>query len=167
MRYGSGRCVRVNESTPSERTPEDGEPTSFREKTKDWYERHKPKIRVAFGVTLAVSLVVVAHLYQKQDGERYDAEDIEDSPEPDAVSEPTEPRQPSVSEPTEPRQSSLDPDRDPFLRRLPPGHRASEAAKERYRELTGNELPPGYTVVRRWMYRDDASEEVDPGEAAA
>ncbi|MGY1584738.1 hypothetical protein [Streptomyces sp. MN13] len=137
-------------------TPEVGEPTSFGQKTKTWYEKHKPKIRVAFGVTLAVGLAVVAHLHERQDSERYDAEDIEDSHEPDAG-----------SEPTEPRQSSLDPDRDPFLRRLPPGHRASEAAKERYRELTGNELPAGYTVVRRWMYRDDASEEEDPGEAAA
>lgn len=147
----SGRCVRVNDSTP-----EDDEATSFAQKTKVWYKKHEPKIRVVFGVTLAVGLVVVAHLYLRQDGERYDAEEIGDSPEPE-----------SGSEPKEPRQSSLDPDRDPFLRRLPPGHRASEAAKERYRELTGNELPPGYTVVRRWMYLDDASEEEDPGEAAA
>lgn len=147
----SGRCVRVTDLTP-----EDDEPSSFGQKTKDWYKKHEPKIRVAFGVTLAVGLVVVAHLYLSKDGEEYESGDIEDSPEHE-----------SGSEPTEPRQSSLDPDRDPFLRRLPPGHRASDAAKARYRELTGNELPPGYTVVRRWMYLDDASEEEDIGKAAA
>ncbi|MGW4559932.1 hypothetical protein ACWEOV_40920 [Streptomyces sp. NPDC004365] len=134
-------------------TPEDDEPTSFSQKTKDWYEKHKPKIRVAFGVTLAVGLGLVAvALHQRQNGEGCGMEDIGDSLEP---------------EPTEPRQSSLDPDRDPFLRRLPLGHRASGAARERYRELTGDELPPGYTVVRRWMYLGEASEEEEPGEAAA
>ncbi|MGW1817100.1 hypothetical protein ACWCQM_26445 [Streptomyces sp. NPDC002125] len=143
-----------NAATPSEPTPEGGDPTSFAEKTKDWYGRHKPKIRVALGVTLAVGLVVVAHLHGRRDGERYDAEDIGDF-EPDSDREATD----------EPRQSALDPDRDPFLRRLPAGQQASEAAKERYRELTGNELPSGYTLVRRWFFLNPGDE--DPGEAAA
>jgi hypothetical protein len=135
-------------------TPEDGKPTSFAEKTKNWYERHKPKVRIVGAVTLAVGLAVVAHLATRQDGERYDAEDIGDS---DLV---------SGSEATdEPRRSSLDPDRDPFLRRLPAGQQASEAAKARYKELTGNELPPGYTLVRRWFYLSPDDE--DPAEAAA
>ncbi len=139
----------VNDSTP-----EDGEPTSFVEKTKNWYERHKPKIRIVGAVTLAVGLVVVAHLATRQDGERYDAEDIGDS-EPVSGREATD----------EPRRSSLDLDRDPFLRRLPAGQQASEAAKARYKELTGNDLPPGYTLVRRWFYLSPDDE--DPGEAAA
>ncbi|MFI6209980.1 hypothetical protein ACIBAI_26990 [Streptomyces sp. NPDC051041] len=135
-------------------TPEDGEPTSFVEKTKSWYERHKPKIRIIGAVTLAVGLAVVAHLATRQDGERYDAEDIEDS------------NQVSGREAMdEPRRSSLDPDRDPFLRRLPAGQQASEAAKARYKELTGNDLPPGYTLVRRWFYLSPGDD--DPGEAAA
>ncbi|MFD0374574.1 hypothetical protein [Streptomyces sp. NPDC127112] len=139
-------------------TPEDGEPTSFGQKTKNWYEKHKSKLRVALGVTLAVGLglVVATNLHGRPDGERFDAEDIGEW-EPESG--------PEV--PDEPRRSVLDPDRSPFLRRLPPGQRASEAAKERYRELTGNDLPPGYTVVRRWMFLDDASEDEDPGEAAA
>jgi hypothetical protein len=145
-----------NAATPSEPTPEDSGPTSFGEKTKNWYERHKPKIRIVGTVTLAVGLIVVTHLVTRRDGERYDAEDIGDG-EPDSGREATD----------KTRQSVLDPDRDPFLRRLPPGQRASEAAKARYRELTGNELPPGYTVVRRWMFLDDATEDEDPGEAAA
>ncbi|MEU7555959.1 hypothetical protein AB0B01_27125 [Streptomyces sp. NPDC044571] len=134
--------------------PEDSEPTSFAETAKNWYARHKPKIRVALGVTLAVGLVVAAHRYERQDGEWYDAEDIGDwEPVSDRVA------------PNEPRQSALDPDRDPFLRRLPTGQQASEAAKARYRELTGNELPPGYTLVRRWFFLNPEDE--DPGEAAA
>ncbi|MET9528023.1 hypothetical protein [Streptomyces coeruleorubidus] len=135
-------------------TPEDGEPTSFAEKTKNWYERHKPKIRIVGAVTLAVGLAVVAHLATRQDGERYDAEDIGDS-DPVSGCEATD----------EPRRSSLDPDRDPFLRRLPAGQQAGEAAKARYKELTGNDLPPGYTLVRRWFYLSPDGE--DPGEAAA
>ncbi|MGW5466134.1 hypothetical protein [Streptomyces sp. NPDC003996] len=106
-------------------------------KTKNWYERHKPKIRTVGAVTLAV----VAHLATRQDGERYDTEDIGDS-EPVSGHEATD----------EPRRSSLYPDRDPFLRRLSAGRQASEAAKARYKELTGNDLPPGYTLVHRWFY---------------
>jgi hypothetical protein len=144
--------VHVNDSTP----PEEGEPTSFGEKTRNWYERHQPQIRVALGVTLAVSLTVVAHLAEKQGRVRYDAEDIGDS-EPVSGREATD----------EPRQSSLNPDRDPFLRRLPVGQHAREEAKARYKELTGNDLPPGYTLVRRWYFLADSSESEDPGEAAA
>ncbi|WP_345457480.1 hypothetical protein [Actinoallomurus oryzae] len=141
----------MSDDTPSEPTPEDGEPTSFAEKTKNWYEKHKPKIRAVGGVTLVVGLAVVAYL-----AERYDAEDIADS-EPVSDPETTD----------EPRRSSLDPDRDPFLRRLPPGQHASEEARARYKELTGNDLPPGYTLVRRWFFPSDSSEDEDPGEAAA
>ena len=150
MREGSGRCVCVNDSTPK-----DDEPTSFAEKTKHWYERHKPKIRIIVGgVTLAVGLAAAVYLATRQDGEGYDVEDVRDS-EPVSDREATD----------EPRQSCLDPDRDPFLRRLHPDHRASEDAKARFKELMGKDLPPGYTLVRRWMFMnpdDDAS-----GEAAA
>jgi hypothetical protein len=143
--------VRVSDDTPSEPTPEDGEPTSFAEKTKNWYEKHKPKIRAVGGVTLVVGLAVVGYL-----AEKYDAEDIADS-EPVSAPETTD----------EPRRSSLDPDRDPFLRRLPPGQYASEEARARYKELSGNDLPPGYTLVRRWFFPSDSSEDEDRGEAAA
>ncbi|MGW2058478.1 hypothetical protein ACWCOZ_31975 [Streptomyces sp. NPDC001840] len=105
-------------------------------------------------MTLVVGLTVVASLTTRQDGERYDAEDLGDS-EPVSGREATD----------EPRRSSIDPDRDPFLRRLPAGQQASEAAKARYRELTGNDLPPGYTLVRRWFYPSPGDE--DSGEAAA
>ncbi|MFC7934872.1 hypothetical protein ACFU2J_01355 [Streptomyces sp. NPDC057387] len=140
----------------NESTPEDGEPTSFVEKTKSWYGKHKAKIRVAVGVTATVGLAVVAYLAERQDTERYDAEDIWDS-EPVSDREATD----------EPRQSSLDPDRDPFLRRLPAGQHASEEANARYKERTGYDLPPGYTAVRPWSFPDDSSEEEGPGEAAA
>ncbi|MCC9740999.1 hypothetical protein [Streptomyces sp. MNU89] len=135
-------------------TSEDCEPASFVEKTKNWYERHKPKIHIVGAVTLVVGLTVVAHLTTRQDGERYDAEDLGDS-EPVSGREATD----------EPCRSSLDPDRDPFLRRLPAGQQASEAAKARYKELTGNDLLPGYTLVRRWFYLSPGDE--DSGEAGA
>lgn len=131
--------------------PEDGEPTSFVEKTKNWYGKHKPKIRVALGVTLAVGLAVVAHLHERADAERYDAEDIGDS-ESFSDREATD----------EPRHSFLDPDRDPFLRRLPAGQRASEEANARYRELRGCDLPPGYTCVRPWSFLSPDDEDDDP-----
>ncbi|AVV45341.1 MULTISPECIES: hypothetical protein [Streptomyces] len=130
----------MDDSTPGERTPADGEPAPSDEKSKSWYAKHKPKIRVMGGVTLSVSLAVVAYL-ARQGSTRHEVEDIADY-EPASDDEATE----------QPRQSSPAPDRDPFLRRLPPGQHASEEAKARYRELTGNELPDGYTVVRRWMY---------------
>ncbi|MFI6360477.1 hypothetical protein ACIBJF_50020 [Streptomyces sp. NPDC050743] len=123
-------------------------------KTKNWYERHKPKIRIVGAVTLAVGLAVVAHLAMRQDGERHDAEDIGDS-EPVSSHEATD----------EPRRSSFDPDRDPFLRKLAVGQQASDADKARYKELTGNDLPPGYTLVRRWFYL--SPDDDDRGEAAA
>ncbi|MFD4950455.1 hypothetical protein [Streptomyces sp. NPDC058451] len=129
----------MDDSTPGEPTPADGEPAPSEEKSKSWYAKHKPKIRV-IGVTLVVGLAVVAYLV-RQGSVRHEVKDIAGY-EPASDDETTE----------QPRQSSPDPDRDPFLRRLPPGQHASEEAKARYRELTGNELPDGYTVVRRWMY---------------
>lgn len=70
----------MGERLRAQRAPENSEFTSFAETAKKWYERHKPKIRVALGVTLAVGLglVVAAHRQERQDGERYDAEDIGD-----------------------------------------------------------------------------------------
>ncbi|MFI0928680.1 hypothetical protein ACH4TP_32980 [Streptomyces sp. NPDC021012] len=142
----------MTDSKPSE----DDEPTSFVEKTKKWYGKHKPKIRVALGVTLAVGLTVLTHLHEKADVERYDAEDIGDS---GAFSD---------REATdELRQSFLDPDRDPFLRRLPTGQRASEEANARYRERRGCDLPRGYTCVRPWSFMSPDDEDEEPGEAAA
>ncbi|MET9955825.1 hypothetical protein ABZ135_30345 [Streptomyces sp. NPDC006339] len=142
----------MTDSTP----PEDREPTSFVEKTRNWYGKHKPKIRVALGVTLAMGLAVAAHLHQRPDAEGYDTEDIGDS-ESFSDREATD----------EPRQTFLDPDRDPFLRRLPAGQRASEEANARYRERTGYDLPPGYTCVRPWSTLNPDDEDEDPGEVAA
>ncbi|QKW22265.1 hypothetical protein HUT16_27190 [Kitasatospora sp. NA04385] len=147
-----------DDSTPPGEPPEDSGSTSFSESARNWYQRHKPKIRIALGVALTVGVGVVAALATQrpegQEGETYEAENIEGlAPVPNHDTTGAF------------RQSALDPDRDPFLRRLPPGQHASEAAKARYRELTGNELPPGYTVVRRWLFLD--SEDEGPDEAAA
>lgn len=133
--------MRVNDSTP----PEDGEPTRFA-KVKNWGKKHKPKLRAAGGATLAIGggilAAVIASRIEGRDAERYEVEYWEPPSAPE--------------EADQSRQSFLDPDRDPFLRRLPAGHHASEEARTRYRELTGNELPDGYTVVRRWLYETAA-----------
>jgi hypothetical protein len=140
-------------ATPGEPSADD-EPTPFAEKTKNWYERHKPKIYVALGATLGLGLVVAARRHEGQSGERFDAEDIDDIEnwQPDS-----NPKAVGAS-----RQSAPNPDSDPFLRNLPINQHASEAAKERHRERTGLDLPPGKTSVRRWLYRslnDEDSEE--------
>ncbi|MEV5131383.1 hypothetical protein ACN6K8_004240 [[Kitasatospora] papulosa] len=143
----------MNDSTPGEPASEDGEPTSFAEKTKHLCRKHKGKILAAGGVALVILVVVVRHAMEQSVAE--DAEDQDPSPAPETTDQP--------------RRSSLDPDRDPFLRKLPVGQHASEEAKARYRELTGNEIPPGYTLVRRWLFLVGSSEdeEEEPGEAAA
>ncbi|MFF4802304.1 hypothetical protein ACFY1U_28530 [Streptomyces sp. NPDC001351] len=126
-------------------SPEDGEPTRFA-KAKNWCKKHEPKFRAAGGATLAIGGVilaaVIASRIKGRDAERYEVEDWEPPSAPE--------------EADQSRQSFLDPDRDPFLRTLPHGQHASEEAKARYRELTGNELPDGYTVVRRWLYETAA-----------
>ncbi|MCX4972768.1 hypothetical protein [Streptomyces sp. NBC_00620] len=127
----------MNDFTP----PEDGEPTRFA-KAKNWCKKHEPRFRAAGGATLAIGGVIlaatIASRIEGRDAERYEVEDW------DPLSAPEEADQS--------RQSFLGPDRDPFLRRLPAGQHASEEAKARYRELVGDELPDGYTVVRRWLY---------------
>lgn len=142
MRDGSGKYVRVNDSA----LPKEGEPTRFA-KTKNWCKKHEPKFRAAGGATLAIGGVllaaVITNRIEGRDAERYEAENQ------DPVSAPEEAEGQS-------RQSFLDPSRDPFLRRLPAGQSAREEAMARHRELTGNELPDGYTVVRRWLYETAA-----------
>ncbi|MFC8803929.1 hypothetical protein ACFT9J_10795 [Streptomyces anthocyanicus] len=141
----------MNDSTLGKPASEEGEPTSFAEKTKYLCRKHKGKFLAAGGMALAIVAVVVRHAMEQSVAES--AEEQEPSPAPETTDQS--------------RRSSLDPDRDPFLRRLPVGQHASEEAKARYRELTGNEIPPGYTLVRRWLFVVDSSEDEDPGEAAA
>lgn len=48
--------MHVTDSTP----PEDGEPTSFGQKAKNWYEKRKPKILAVAGAVGGVALAVAA-----------------------------------------------------------------------------------------------------------
>ncbi|TGZ13351.1 hypothetical protein DV517_48340 [Streptomyces sp. S816] len=83
--------MRVNDSTPSEPTSEDGEPTSFVEKTKNWYGKHRTTIRAACGAACGVALVVavvVARQAREQNatentGEAEDTGSADDSAEGD------------------------------------------------------------------------------------
>ncbi|MFD4542449.1 hypothetical protein [Streptomyces bauhiniae] len=130
-------------------TPEDGEPTSFGQKTRNWYREHKPKIRAVGSVTFAVGMAVVAHLVARQDADTYEVEAYE--AEGDADSESL----PAAEAVGEPRQSP-----DPFVRNLPAGQNASEEKKAQYKAETGGDLEPGTTYVHRLQGED-------PGEAAA
>ncbi|MFC8415326.1 hypothetical protein [Streptomyces coelicoflavus] len=140
----------MNDSVPpSEPAPESGEPTSFAEKTKNWYERHKPKIRVVGGVTLAVGLAVVRHLAERpgietQVADRPDAESIVDSEQSTVADTARGPRQTPA----------------PHLRNLGPGRNASPGKRAQFREETGGDLPPNTTYVS--PQKGEA-----PGEAAA
>ncbi|MBQ1113761.1 hypothetical protein [Streptomyces sp. C3-3] len=62
-------------------TPENDEPTSFGQKTKNWYEKNKPTIRAvggAFGAVAAFfAVAVVAYTISPDDAE--DVEDVEDA----------------------------------------------------------------------------------------
>ncbi|MFF4345651.1 hypothetical protein ACFY00_37820 [Kitasatospora sp. NPDC001540] len=131
-------------------TPEDDEPVSFATKTKNWCEKHKPKLYIALGVTVTVGvgLFAAARHLAEQDDENHDAEEI-------AGLEPT----PDDEVLNEPRQSYRDPDREPFLRRLPPGQQASEASKAKYRDLYGTDLPDGVVPVDPWRYGKKADED--------
>ncbi|MFH8237287.1 hypothetical protein [Streptomyces sp. NPDC018321] len=142
--------MHVNDSAPhSEPAPEEGEPTSFADKTKNWYERHKPKIRVVGGVTLAVGLAVVRHIAERpgvatQDADRPGAESLVDF-EQSAVADTAR----------EPRQTPT-----PHLRNLGAGRKASPGKRAQFKEETGGELPPNTTYV-------NPQKGEGPGEAAA
>ncbi|WP_405938627.1 hypothetical protein OG338_20005 [Streptomyces sp. NBC_00726] len=146
----------MTDSTPSEPTADDGEPTSFRERAKGWAEKHPRTIQVVktMAVTVGVAAgVAVAVMAFKSDGMAQDeAEDAGYAEDGEAQEPFSDPEAASQT-----RQSHPDPDRDPFLRRLPRGQQASPEARERYRELTdGGELPDGYTLVSRWLYETAA-----------
>ncbi|MCW8220081.1 hypothetical protein [Streptomyces griseolus] len=136
----------MNDSTPSEPTPKNGEPTFFAKTAKNWYTRHRSRILAVGSVALAV---VVAGLAERRDSE--------DTEVPEAVSPPE-----SLDEP---RRSSSAYDVDPFLRRLPEGQNASKEKKARYKEETGNDLPPGHTSVRGWSFPGDEPEKSRQGHA--
>ncbi|MGW3509553.1 hypothetical protein [Streptomyces sp. NPDC000994] len=118
-------------------TPEDGEPTSFVEKTKNLYGKHKGKILAAGtalgGVALAV-VVVVARKAMEQNATE-EAEDIGSVADPAAVDE---------------------------RRKTPVKHQVVEHT----RTLADGRVVPvaGY---ERGGSSDDEDEDEDPGEAAA
>ncbi|MGW3313384.1 hypothetical protein ACWDG9_43245 [Streptomyces sp. NPDC001073] len=138
----------MNDSTP----PEDGEPTRFA-KAKNWCKKHEPKLRAAGAVGLAVGLIVVRHIAERQDAETYtgvhDAET--DDAEDGAASEPV-----SATETT----GESRPSPSPHVRNLHKGWNASPEKQVQYKAETGEDLPPGTT----WVH---PSEDEDPGEVAA
>ncbi|MDT0459381.1 hypothetical protein RM550_27315 [Streptomyces sp. DSM 41527] len=124
-------------------TPEDGEHTSFAERTKDLYRKHRGKILAVGGAvgSVALTAVVVIARNSMQPSVPEDTEDQE---------------QTSATETTgEPRQSPT-----PHLRKLAEGQNASEEKQAQYKAETGDDLAPGTT----WVH---PPEDEDPGEAAA
>lgn len=143
--------MRVNDSTPGKPTSEDGEPTSFAENAKNLIMKHKGKILAVGSALGSVALAaVVAGLTEGRDTQ--EAEDQEPVSDPETTDE---------------RRSSSAYDVDPHLRKLPEGQNASEEKKSKYKEETGDDLPPGQTWVNGWSFPGDSPEDEDPGEAAA
>ncbi|WP_307679642.1 hypothetical protein [Streptomyces sp. V4I2] len=106
-------------------TPENDEPTTFVETSKNLFRKHKPKVLAVGGAVGSVALAVIAASLAGGRG----SENTEDQESLSA---------PETSDQS--RRSSSDHDRDPFLRRLPAGQHASDEARARYKELTGNDL---------------------------
>jgi hypothetical protein len=94
--------VPVNDSTP----PEDGEPTSFGQKTKNWYEKHKSKIRAVGGAVGGVALTA-AVLVAKHAMEQNAAEDAEDTGSAADSAEEDERRKPSIKHTVAPHKRRL------------------------------------------------------------
>ncbi|MDX2758398.1 hypothetical protein [Streptomyces europaeiscabiei] len=139
--------MRVNDSTPSEPTPEDGEPTSFAEAAKNLFRKHKAKIVAVGAVGLAV-VGVVASLAEGQD-----TEDSEPSLGPEDADRPK-------------RTSPVGHEVVATLVKLVAGQQASEERRAAYKEATGEDLPADSTY-RSKHRRGDFGEDGTPGEAAA
>ncbi|WP_033947715.1 hypothetical protein [Streptomyces sp. CNQ431] len=144
--------------------PDDGEPTPFREKAKDWAEKHPRTIRfvkVAGVAAGMVAVVVLAPRSMDEDADEFpsyakgsaNAEDVE------GAEGAADQEQPSASNGTDnPRESAKN-----HLRILHPGWNASEEKKAQYKEETGEDLPAGTTWVSPKSDADDSPEGVDPG----
>ncbi|WP_157849317.1 hypothetical protein [Streptomyces violaceorubidus] len=154
--------------------PDDGEPTSFREKAKDWVEKGKgwaekhPRtirfVKVAGVAAGMVAVVVLAPRSTDEDADEFpsyaegsaNAEDVKGAAEVEGVADQ---EQPSASDGTDnPRDSAKN-----HLRILHPGWNASEEKKAQYKEETGEDLPAGTTWVSPKSDADDSPEGEDPG----
>ncbi|MFG2139843.1 hypothetical protein [Streptomyces sp. NPDC048650] len=111
-------------------TPEDGEPTSFAERTKDLYRKHRGKILAVGGAVGSVALIAVV-VIARNAMEPSVPEDTEDQEETSATETTGQPRQ----SPT------------PHLRKLTKGQNASEEKTAQYKAETGADLAPGTTWV--------------------
>ncbi|MFF0385401.1 hypothetical protein [Streptomyces sp. NPDC004286] len=124
-------------------TPEDGEPTSFAEKTKNLFRKHRRKFLAVGGAVGSVALIAVVVIARN-------------AVEPNVPEDTEDQEQTSATEPTgEPRQSP-----SPHLRKLAEGQNASEEKKAQYKTETGADLAPGTT----WVH---PPEDEEPSEAAA
>ncbi|MCX4571865.1 hypothetical protein OHB41_01350 [Streptomyces sp. NBC_01571] len=137
----------MNESTPSEPTPEDGEPTSFAKSAKNLFKKHKAKI-LAVGTVGLVVAGVVASLAEGQD-----TEGSEPSPGLEDADRPK-------------RRSPVGHEVVATLVKLAAGQQASEERRAAYKEVTGEDLPADSTY-RSKHRRGDFGEDETPGEAAA
>ncbi|WKX11835.1 hypothetical protein [Streptomyces sp. NL15-2K] len=145
----------MNDSTPSEPTPEDGEPTSFAEAAKNLFKKHKAKIVAVGALGLAV-VGVVASLPEGRDTERKDTEDTEDSEPSPGLEDADRPK----------RTSPAGHEVVATLVKLAAGQQASEERRAAYKQATGEDLPADSTY-RSKHRRGDFGEDETPGEAAA
>ncbi|MFJ7050044.1 hypothetical protein ACIQVC_42555 [Streptomyces sp. NPDC101112] len=73
----------MNDSTPSEPASEEAEPTSFVEKTKNWYGKHRTTIRAVCGAAGSVAVAVVVARQAMEQHATEDAGSTADSVEED------------------------------------------------------------------------------------
>ncbi|MEV7503645.1 hypothetical protein [Streptomyces sp. NPDC093018] len=136
----------MNDSTPSEPTSEDGEPTSFVEKTKNWYGKHRTTIRAACGAVCGAA-VVVAVVVARQAREQNTTENTREAEDTGSADD-------SVEE-DERRTSPVRHSVAGHTRRLPDGREIPVSGYER-----GGSSEDGDE-------NENEDEDEDPGEAAA
>ncbi|GAA1079481.1 hypothetical protein GCM10009663_22250 [Kitasatospora arboriphila] len=156
--------MRVNDSTPSEPTPEEGERTSRAENAKNLIKKHKGKFLAVGGAiaTVAAAVVVAGLVGGSGTGETEDAgdtdgtEDLRDSESAADLGDADRPK----------RKSPVGHDVVAALVKLADGWQASEERRAAYKEATGEDLPADSTY-RSEHRRGDFGDEEDPGDAVA
>ncbi|MFC9341167.1 hypothetical protein ACFT0G_10680 [Streptomyces sp. NPDC057020] len=148
--------------------PDDGVPTSLREKARHWADEHPRTIALAKAASVLVGVVAVAVLAQHNRAEEEDeysnyAEGLAGAESVGDAEGVPEQEQSSASD----RASGLRDSARRHLRNLPPGWNASEEKKAQYKEETGEDLPSDTTWVSPKPDADDPSEDEGPDEAAA
>ncbi|MFD8452754.1 MULTISPECIES: hypothetical protein [Streptomyces] len=131
----------MSDSTP----PEDGEPTTFREKAKDWAEKHPRTIRLAKAAVATVGMAVVVGVLTPR-GMTEDEAEFDGQAEGAAEAEDAESAADSTQE-TEQRKSPDKHNVVPHKRRLKDGREIDVSGYERGGSSEDEDENPGETAA--------------------